>query len=215
MVWFFAEPISVPLSLYGGGGSGGFAVPYIERSTWERVPSLLDELPQPCSLCLLCLFFPDTINCLVKQLSEAFGAELLDQELQLEQPPAQGPKPGAADVPGKEAKGRKVQEESSARDASLEKTSVLVEEGEKQPSPNTCTGAVMWPACFTEPIFPSSEFMGSMGFAWVGVGDLLGCSRELRGPPGHPGGDKNNEARRQDVKVPVGGEGGTHTYEEG
>ncbi|XP_006273464.4 cell division cycle-associated protein 3 isoform X2 [Alligator mississippiensis] len=97
----------------------------------------------------------DTINCLVKQLSEAFGAELLDQELQLEQPPAQGPKPGAADVPGKEAKGRKVQEESSARDASLEKTSVLVEEGEKQPSPNTCTGAVMWPACFTEPIFPS------------------------------------------------------------
>ncbi|XP_019383170.1 PREDICTED: cell division cycle-associated protein 3 isoform X2 [Gavialis gangeticus] len=98
----------------------------------------------------------DTINCLVKQLSEAFGAELLDRELQLEQPLAQGPKPGAVDVPGQEAKGRKVQEESSSRDASMEKTSVLVEEGEKQPSPSTCTGAVMRPACFTEPIFPST-----------------------------------------------------------
>uniref|UniRef100_A0A8C8RX64 Cell division cycle associated 3 n=1 Tax=Pelusios castaneus TaxID=367368 RepID=A0A8C8RX64_9SAUR len=92
----------------------------------------------------------DTINCLVKQLSEAFGAESTDQESLLEELLDQGPKLGAACAPGEEATGKTPQVEGSAEDADQEKIPTCREEMEKQPSSNTCAQPVIRPARFTD-----------------------------------------------------------------
>ncbi|XP_039387984.1 cell division cycle-associated protein 3 isoform X2 [Mauremys reevesii] len=91
----------------------------------------------------------DTINCLVKQLSEAFGAETMEQESLLEKSLDQGPNLGAACVPGEETNGKNPQGEGSARDASQEK--IPMRDEEKQPPSNTCAQPVMRPARFTDP----------------------------------------------------------------
>ncbi|CAM4433343.1 cell division cycle-associated protein 3 [Lepidochelys kempii] len=91
----------------------------------------------------------DTINCLVKQLSEAFGAETMEQESLLEEPLDQGPNLGAACAPEEETNGKNLRGEGSARDASQEKIPMWGEE--KQPPSNTCTQPVMRPAHFTDP----------------------------------------------------------------
>ncbi|XP_067402004.1 cell division cycle-associated protein 3 isoform X2 [Emydura macquarii macquarii] len=91
----------------------------------------------------------DTINCLVKQLSEAFGAETTDQESVMEERLDQRPNLGAACIPGEDANGKKL--ESSAVDASQEKIPMWGEEREKQPLSNICAQPVIKPARFADP----------------------------------------------------------------
>uniref|UniRef100_A0A674IQW2 Cell division cycle associated 3 n=1 Tax=Terrapene triunguis TaxID=2587831 RepID=A0A674IQW2_9SAUR len=92
----------------------------------------------------------DTINCLVKQLSEAFGAETMEHESLLEKPLDQGPNLGAACVPGEETNGKNPQGEGSARVVSQEKIPMRGEE--KQPPSNTCAQP-KYQLCSTDNVF--------------------------------------------------------------
>ncbi|XP_074839709.1 cell division cycle-associated protein 3 isoform X2 [Carettochelys insculpta] len=90
---------------------------------------------------------PDTM---VKQLSEDFGAETLDQESLLEEPLDQGQNLGAAYAPGEETIGKTHQVEGSNRDASQEKIPVWREEKEMQPLSSICAQPVMKSSCFID-----------------------------------------------------------------
>ncbi|XP_074839708.1 cell division cycle-associated protein 3 isoform X1 [Carettochelys insculpta] len=87
---------------------------------------------------------------MVKQLSEDFGAETLDQESLLEEPLDQGQNLGAAYAPGEETIGKTHQVEGSNRDASQEKIPVWREEKEMQPLSSICAQPVMKSSCFID-----------------------------------------------------------------
>uniref|UniRef100_A0A8D0HD24 Cell division cycle-associated protein 3 n=1 Tax=Sphenodon punctatus TaxID=8508 RepID=A0A8D0HD24_SPHPU len=98
----------------------------------------------------------DTLNSLVKQLSEAFVAETPDQELLLEEPLSQEQKPGVAIAVEEElCGGRSLRKDDSDRNVSLGQSPLWTEEKDKQPYLGTFTGAVMRPACFTSAPCPA------------------------------------------------------------
>nr|XP_014429570.2 cell division cycle-associated protein 3 [Pelodiscus sinensis] len=117
-----------------------------QRQSWDpRSPTLgISRTPLKAAV-------TDTINCLVKQLDEAFGTETMDQESLLEELLDQRPNLGAAPIPGEETNGKNPQGEDSDRDASEEKIPMWMEEKAKQQLSSACAQSVMRSSCFIDP----------------------------------------------------------------